>query len=142
MLPSRCIATAWNDCYLCAACQRTLRHHSGQEPYIGRLHVFMRHHHIRRQVYSFIIRHAEIQGVIWSALSYTLLSYQKQPKEKNMLATLLSIITLLLTLCLAITKLLLEFANEIWYFAESVELHVAAVMQFRDYVSSATIQNW
>ena len=100
MLPSSCITTSRDDCYLCAASQRTPCHHSREKLYIDSLHVFMRHHHIRRQVYSFMW---EIQGMIWPDLSSTLLLCQKQRWRKNMLATLLPIISLLPTLLLAIT---------------------------------------
>ena len=51
-------------------------------------------------------------------LSFIFVSKVTQKKNK-MLATLLFIVTLLPTLCLAITKLPLEFANKYGIFADS-----------------------
>ena len=78
VLSSRCFAAAQNKSYLCPASQRALRHHWGEKWSIYTLHVFMRHHHICRRVYSVTITTEELNTRF---VKFNLICLVKNPRH-------------------------------------------------------------
>ena len=142
MLPSSCITTARDDCYLCAESQRTLRHHSRKNVYIDSLHVFMRHHHIRRQVYTFIICHAGKSRHDLARFKLYLIVVSKATQKKINVSNIYVYCNFTYVILPSDYKTSAIICQQIWDFADSVELHVAGGMQFQDYVNLSTIQKW